>query len=73
MRIAVVGGTETIGRRIVAALWREATGHHTIEVPIPLPGKLGGAVRAGRLTCANPEVRGTQAFAAWLQANGHLD
>jgi hypothetical protein len=25
------------------------------------------------MTCANPEVRGTQAFAAWLQANGHLD
>jgi DNA-binding PadR family transcriptional regulator len=23
------------------------------------------------MTCANPEVRGTQAFAAWLQANGH--
>jgi hypothetical protein len=55
--------------RSLSRMWREATGRRAIAVPIPLPGKLGRALRDGRLTCTNPDVRGTQTFAAWLQAN----
>jgi hypothetical protein len=45
------------------------TGRRALEIPIPIPGKLGRALREGRLTCANPDVRGTQTFAAWLQVS----
>jgi uncharacterized protein YbjT (DUF2867 family) len=45
-----------------------AAGRRAIEIPIPLPGKLGRALREGRLTCASPEVRGTRTFAEWLQS-----
>ena len=66
-----VAGPEVHDLRSLGRMWREATGRHAIEIPIPLPGKLGSALREGRLTCANPDVRGTQTFAAWLQANAH--
>jgi nucleoside-diphosphate-sugar epimerase len=87
MRIAVAGGTGTIGRPLVAALareghevhdlrslgrmWRQATGPRTLEVPVPLPARLGRALREGWLTCADPDVRGTRTFAAWLAETGH--
>jgi hypothetical protein len=45
-------------------MWREVNGRRAIEIPIPLPGKLDLALREGRLTWANPDVRGTQTFAA---------
>lgn len=64
-----VAGPEVHDLRSVGRIWREVTGRHTIEIPIPLPGKVGRALRAGRLTCGNPDVRGTQTFAAWLQSH----
>jgi len=64
-----VAGPEVHDLRSLGRQWREATGHRAIEIPIPLPGKLGRALREGRLTCANPDVRGTRRFAAWLQEN----
>jgi uncharacterized protein YbjT (DUF2867 family) len=64
-----IGGPEVHDLRSLSRMWREATGRRAIELPIPLPGKLGRALRAGLLTCANPDVRGRQTFAAWLQAN----
>lgn len=66
-----VAGPEVHDLRSLGRMWREATGRRTIEIPIPLPGKLGRALRGGRLTCASPDVRGTRTFAAWLQANAH--
>ena len=66
-----VAGPEVHDLRSLGRMWREATGCRTIEIPIPLPGKLGRALREGRLTCANPDVRGTRTFGAWLQANAH--
>jgi uncharacterized protein YbjT (DUF2867 family) len=66
-----VAGPEIHDLRSLGRLWRDATGRHAIEIPIPLPGKLGRALREGRLTCTNPDVRGTQTFAAWLRANAH--
>ena len=64
-----VAGPEVHDLRALGRIWREATGHRAIEIPLPLPGKVGRALREGRLTCANPDVRGTRTFAAWLQAN----
>ena len=61
-----VAGPEVHDLRSLGRLWREATGRRTLEVPIPLPGKLGRALRDGRLTTAEPDVRGQVTFASWL-------
>jgi uncharacterized protein YbjT (DUF2867 family) len=66
-----VAGPEVHDLRSLGRIWRKATGRYAIEIPIPLPGKLGRALRDGRLTCTNPDVRGTRTFAAWLPANAH--
>jgi len=50
----VVGGTGTIGRRVVAAL---AGDGHEVR-----------ALREAALTCPAPDVRGTRTFAEWLAA-----
>jgi uncharacterized protein YbjT (DUF2867 family) len=64
-----VAGPEVHDLRSLGRIWREVTGHRAIEIPIVLPGKVGRALREGGLTCPNPDVRGTETFAAWLQAN----
>jgi uncharacterized protein YbjT (DUF2867 family) len=70
---ATVAGPEVHDLRSLSRIWREATGRRAIDIPIPLPGKLGRALRTGRLTCATPDVRGRQTFAAWLQAKAAED
>lgn len=64
-----VAGPEVHDLRSLRRIWREGTGRRAIEIPIPLPGKLGRALRKGRLSCATPDVRGTRTFAAWVQAS----
>ncbi|HEY3728641.1 MAG TPA: NAD(P)H-binding protein [Solirubrobacteraceae bacterium] len=64
-----VAGPEVHDLRSLGRMWRERTGRRALEIPIPLPGRLGRALREGRLTCPDPDVRGTQTFASWLQAN----
>jgi hypothetical protein len=44
------------------------TGRRALLLGVPLPGRLGRALRAGALTTARPDVRGTTGFAAWLEA-----
>lgn len=65
-----VAGPEIHELRALARTWRQTTGHRALELPVPLPGKLGRALKEGRLTSANPDVRGTRTFADWLQAKG---
>lgn len=60
-----VAGPEVLDARAAARAWR-AAGHDALQVPIPLPGKLGHALRAGSLTSRDPDVRGTITFARWL-------
>ncbi len=67
---ATVAGPEVHDLRSLSRLWG-GDRPQAIEIPIPLPGKLGRALREGRLTCANPDVRGTHTFAAWLLTNPH--
>jgi uncharacterized protein YbjT (DUF2867 family) len=37
-----------------------------VPLPLPLPPRLGRALRAGALTSGAPDVRGTTSFAQWL-------
>jgi len=63
-----VAGPEVTDARDLARTWRSVTGRHALLIPVPLPGKLGRALREGALTDARPDVRGSLRFAAWLQA-----
>jgi uncharacterized protein YbjT (DUF2867 family) len=62
-----VAGPEIIDARNLARAWRSITGAHALILPVPLPGKLGGALREGALTADQPNVRGSISFAAWLK------
>jgi uncharacterized protein YbjT (DUF2867 family) len=61
-----VAGPEVASARELAWRWREATGKRTLLVQVPLPGRLGRALRGGALTASHPDVRGGVTFAAWL-------
>ena len=70
-RVAIAG-PDVVTARELARRWRRATGTRALLVPVPLPGKLGRALRGGALTASQPDVRGGVTFAAWLagQAGG---
>ncbi|WP_426309636.1 SDR family oxidoreductase [Cellulosimicrobium sp. E-16] len=63
-----VAGPEVLDLRDAARAWRAATGSRALPVRVPLPGKLGRALRAGGLTDPRPDARGTTTFAGWLAA-----
>jgi len=63
-----VAGPEVADARDLARTWRSVTGRRVALVPVPVPGKLGRVLRAGVLTTARPDVRGTITFADWLAA-----
>jgi uncharacterized protein YbjT (DUF2867 family) len=61
-----VAGPEIVDARVLALTWRSIMGAHTLILPVPLPGRLGRALREGALTVEEPDRRGTTSFAAWL-------
>jgi uncharacterized protein YbjT (DUF2867 family) len=61
-----VAGPEVREARDLARLWRPHAARRVLAVPLPLPGKLGRALRQGGLTTETPDVRGTVTFAEWL-------
>ncbi|MEV6212931.1 NAD(P)H-binding protein [Kitasatospora sp. NPDC051914] len=61
-----VAGPETVDTRDLARTWRSVTGRRALQLPVPLPGAIGRALRAGGLTTAGPDARGTLPFADWL-------
>jgi uncharacterized protein YbjT (DUF2867 family) len=63
-----VAGPEVADARALARTWRTVTGARAVQLPVPLPGKLGRALRGGALTAGHPDVRGSTTFAAWLAA-----
>jgi uncharacterized protein YbjT (DUF2867 family) len=67
-----VAGPQIMTAAEIARTWREVTGRRALLVPIPVPGKLGRALRDGGLTASRPDIRGTITFADWLssQAGG---
>jgi uncharacterized protein YbjT (DUF2867 family) len=62
-----VAGPEVLALRRLARIWRDQTRRRVLELPVPLPGRAGRALREGRLTCPEPDVRGTKTFATWLR------
>lgn len=65
-----VAGPEPTDLSGLARTWATHTGRRGVPLPLPLPPRLGRALRAGGLTCAEPDVHGTTGFAAWLAARG---
>ena len=63
-----VAGPQIMTAADVARTWREVTGRRALLVPVPVPGKLGRALRRGALTASRPDVRGTTSFADWLSS-----
>ena len=65
-RTQTIAGPDVHTLRELAAIRGRVTGKSTLPVPVPLPGKLGRALRAGALTNATPDVRGQITYEAWL-------
>jgi uncharacterized protein YbjT (DUF2867 family) len=65
-----VAGPEVCQVRELAAAWRAATGRSAMLVSVPLPGKIGRALRAGALTAPESAVPGGTTFADWLKTSG---
>lgn len=61
-----VAGPEITDLRDLGLQWRAAHRSRVLPVPLPLPGTVGRALRAGALTTDRPDVRGTTTFAQWL-------
>jgi uncharacterized protein YbjT (DUF2867 family) len=61
-----LAGPDVVSARELAWRWRRATGKRALLVQVPLPGRLGRALRDGALTDSHPDVRGGVTFAAWL-------
>jgi uncharacterized protein YbjT (DUF2867 family) len=66
-RIQVAGPQVTTAAEL-ARTWLAATGSRAVSVRVPVPGKLGRALRTGALTDPDADVLGTQTFAQWLDA-----
>jgi uncharacterized protein YbjT (DUF2867 family) len=64
-----VGGPEVRTAAELARTWQSITGRRALLVPVPVPGKMGRALRAGALTAPDADVLGTQTFADWLAAD----
>jgi uncharacterized protein YbjT (DUF2867 family) len=66
-----VAGPEVRTARELARTWLTVTRKTALLLPVPLPGRLGQALRAGALTAGpHPDVSGKITFADWLEA-GH--
>lgn len=66
----VVTGPRTDDLRDLARRWHRATGRGAVPLRVPLPGRVGRGLRAGALTSAAPDVRGTVTFEEWLTSAG---
>jgi uncharacterized protein YbjT (DUF2867 family) len=63
-----VAGPQVLTAAELARTWLSVTGRRAVSVPVPVPGKLGRALRAGELTDRDADVLGTLTFADWLGA-----
>jgi uncharacterized protein YbjT (DUF2867 family) len=65
-----IAGPEICTARELALAWRAFSGRHAMLIEIPLPGKLGRALREGALTTDRPDIRGKLGFRDWLAQPG---
>jgi uncharacterized protein YbjT (DUF2867 family) len=63
-----VAGPHVLTAAELARTWKSITGRRALSVPVPVPGQLGRALRAGALTADDADVLGTRTFADWLAA-----
>jgi uncharacterized protein YbjT (DUF2867 family) len=63
-----VAGPQVATARDLARTWQKVTGRAAVMVPLPVPGKIGRALRDGALTADHADVLGTITFADWLAA-----
>jgi hypothetical protein len=63
-----IAGPEICTARDLALAWKAFSGRHAMLIEIPLPGKLGRALREGALTTDRPDIRGKLGFRDWLAA-----
>ncbi len=68
-----VGGPEILEMRDLARAYKEAMELSAAIVPLPLPPRVGKAMRGGALTIADPDHRGTTTFAEWLRRERSAD
>jgi uncharacterized protein YbjT (DUF2867 family) len=61
-----VAGPRIMMAAEVARTWRAVTGRRALLVPVPVPGRLGRALRGGGLTTSQPDICGTISFGDWL-------
>jgi uncharacterized protein YbjT (DUF2867 family) len=64
-----VAGPEVSSARDLARTWRSVKRRPALLVPVPVPGKLGRALRDGALTADDADVLGEITFADWLATN----
>lgn len=67
-RTVTVAGPEIADLRELAATWKDARELRALRVHVPLPRKLGRALRSGALTDESPDHRTERPFAVWLGA-----
>ncbi len=63
-----VAGPQVMTAAALARTWKRITGRRAVSIPVPVPGKLGRALRTGGLTADDADVLGTLTFADWLAA-----
>ncbi|WP_244501288.1 SDR family oxidoreductase [Streptomyces sp. TP-A0874] len=63
-----VAGPEITELPELARSWRSITGRRVLLLPLPLPGRLGRALRRGALTAEQPDTHGSTTFGTWLAA-----
>jgi uncharacterized protein YbjT (DUF2867 family) len=61
-----VAGPEVLELGTLARTWKRVSGRSGLVVPTPLPPKLARPLKAGALTDAAPDFRGTVGFGEWL-------
>lgn len=61
-----VAGPEIREVAELTRIWRSVIGRRGPLLPIPVPGRLGRALRAGALCADAPDVRGAVTFTDWL-------
>ncbi len=66
-RVADLGGPETAWMADLSRAWARARGDRRPVLGVPLPGKLGRAMRDGTLVSGPGADHGTTTFAEWLQ------
>lgn len=67
-RLRDFGGPEVLTMGEMAGAWKAARGVGKPVVPLPLPGLVAAAFRAGYATLGPDGERGTQRWADWLRA-----